>query len=80
MGLGLKLVLVPAVVWVIYTLAKIPQEILRVAVIQSAMAPMITAAILASTHGLHPRLAGMMVGVGVPVSFITLAFWYCALS
>jgi len=40
------------------------------------MAPMITSSILASSHGLRPKLSGMMVGVGVPLSAITLFFWY----
>jgi hypothetical protein len=40
---------------------------------ESAMAPMITASILA-THGLKPRLSSMMIGFGIPISFITLAF------
>jgi hypothetical protein len=38
--------------------------------------PMITASILAATHGLKPRLSSMMIGFGIPISFITLAFWY----
>jgi hypothetical protein len=39
---------------------------------ESAMAPMITASILATTHGLKPRLSSMMIGFGI--YFITLAF------
>jgi hypothetical protein len=35
---------------------------------------MITASILATTHGLKPRLSSMMIGFGIPISFITLAF------
>jgi predicted permease len=44
------------------------------------MAPMLTSSILASSCGLHPRLAGLMVGVGVPVSFLTLSVWYQILN
>jgi len=40
------------------------------------MAPMITGAILASNYGLKPKLSSMMVGVGIPLSFLSLAFWY----
>jgi predicted permease len=47
---------------------------------QSAMAPMITASILASNYGLKPKLSSMMVGVGIPLSFLSLAFWYWILQ
>lgn len=80
MGLGYKLLLAPLIIFVLYYLLGVPHEIFRVAVMESAMAPMITASILAASHNLHPRLAGMMVGVGVPVSFITLGFWYYLLE
>jgi malate permease and related proteins len=40
------------------------------------MAPMITASIVAISYGLKPRLASMMVGFGIPLSFLTLAIWY----
>jgi predicted permease len=51
-------------------------KMIEVAIMESAMAPMITASILATTHGLKPRLSSMMIGFGIPISFITLAFWY----
>ncbi len=41
-----------------------------------AMAPMITGAILASSYGLKPKLSSMMIGFGIPLSFLTLAIWY----
>jgi predicted permease len=47
---------------------------------ETAMAPMITGAILASTYGLKPKLSSMMIGFGIPISFVTLAFWYFILS
>ena len=75
-GLGYKLILAPMIIFSIYSFLHLPAEVLKVVVMESAMAPMITASILASSHGLHPRLAGMMIGVGVPISFITLTFWY----
>ncbi|WP_296148926.1 AEC family transporter [uncultured Flavobacterium sp.] len=51
-----------------------------VSILESAMAPMITAAILASSYGLKPKLSSMMIGFGIPISFISLAFWYYILS
>lgn len=79
-GLTYKLLIAPLIILVIYYLAKVPKDIFQVAVMESAMAPMITASILAASHNLRPRLAGMMVGVGVPLSFLTLGLWYTVLN
>ncbi len=77
LGLFFKLFLMPAFFFVLYKVVLGSKGVItEVSIMESAMAPMITAAILASAHGLKPRLAGMMIGVGIPLSFITLAFWY----
>lgn len=80
LGLSYKLLLAPLIIFTLYYFMDVPQDIFRIAVMESAMAPMITASILAASHNLRPRLAGMMVGVGVPVSFLTLTFWYYLLE
>lgn len=83
LGLGLlyKLILTPAVIYVLYVvILQQHSRMIEVAVMESAMAPMITASILASSHGLKPRLCSMMVGFGIPLSFITLVFWYFILQ
>jgi hypothetical protein len=72
--------LTPALIYVLYVLIlNQDSKMIEVAIMESAMAPMITASILASTHGLKPRLSSMMIGFGIPLSFITLAFWYVVL-
>lgn len=79
LGLGLlyKLILTPALTYVLYVvILQQHSKVIQVAVLESAMAPMITACILASTHGLKPRLSSMMIGFGIPLSFVTLLFWY----
>jgi predicted permease len=50
-----------------------------VVVAEAAMAPMITGALLAMEHGLEPRLASAMVGLGVPLSLVTVPLWAWAL-
>lgn len=75
-GLGFKLVIAPMLIFFIFRLMNVPQKIFEVAVLESAMAPMITSSILAASYGLHPKLAGLMVGFGVPLSFLTLSAWY----
>lgn len=79
LGLGLlyKLILTPALIYLLYVVIfHQHSNAIKVAIMEAAMAPMITASILASSHGLKPRLSSMMIGFGIPLSFITLVFWY----
>lgn len=83
LGLGLtyKLLLAPALIFLLYVVVLDGTgKVVRVSVLESAMAPMITATILASSHGLKPRLANMMVGIGIPLSLLTVALWYYVLE
>ncbi len=75
-GLGYKLIICPLLIFITYRFLGLPPLIFKIAVMEAAMAPMITSSILAGTHQLEPRLASMMVGVGIPLSFLTLGFWY----
>jgi predicted permease len=82
LGLGLlyKLILTPAMFYLLYVVVlNQHSQIIQVSIMESAMAPMITASILASSYGLKPKLSSMMIGFGIPISFITLIFWYFVL-
>jgi predicted permease len=77
LGLFFKLILVPFVILVLYVfIFNQHSEPIKITIMETAMAPMITGAILASTYGLKPKLSSMMIGFGIPVSFVTLAIWY----
>ncbi|WP_338378556.1 AEC family transporter [uncultured Flavobacterium sp.] len=77
LGLLFKLMITPVFFFILYKkIFGASGLMIDVSIIESAMAPMITGAILASTYGLKPKLSSMMVGIGIPLSFITLAFWY----
>lgn len=77
LGLFFKLILVPFVILVLYVfIFNQHSEPIKITIMETAMAPMITGAILASTYGLKPKLSSMMVGFGIPISFLTLAIWY----
>ncbi|RYZ37718.1 MAG: AEC family transporter [Myxococcaceae bacterium] len=72
LGLSYKLVLAPLVLLAV--LAFMPGLALVVkqaTVLQIAMAPMVTGALLAAEYELDPELAVLMVGVGIPLSFFT---------
>lgn len=80
-GLVYKLLLAPATILAILFLAFNQTGIsAQVSVMEAAMAPMITGAILASQHNLNPRLASLFIGIGIPLAFGTLAFWYWFVS
>jgi predicted permease len=51
-----------------------------VAVFETAMPPMITAAALAISHRLAPDFAAALVGYGTVVSLLTLPLWVWLLS
>ena len=81
LGLFFRLILTPLVIMVLYVfIFKQHSEPIKITIMETAMAPMITGAILASTYGLKPKLSSMMIGFGIPISFLTLALWYFILS
>lgn len=75
MGLGWKLCIAPALVLGCGLLMHIDEPILTVAVLQAAMAPMTTAAIMAEQGDLDPPLTNMMAGLGILISFVTVPLW-----
>ena len=54
--------------------------VMRVTVFEAAMAPMIGASIVAMDHDLDPPLVTLMLGVGIPLSFLTLPVWWYLLT
>ncbi|RYG54134.1 MAG: AEC family transporter [Chitinophagaceae bacterium] len=50
--------------------------VVEVSIVESAMAPMITAGVLCHQFGLKPRLASAILGIGIPLSLVTIAIWY----
>lgn len=80
-GLGYKLLLAPMILFLIYVMLTGGSGIeVKVSIMEAAMAPMVTGSIIAMSYGLNPRLAALMVGLGVPISFVTLGGWYLLLE
>ena len=76
-GLGFKLVLAPLALFLLYVpLLGAHGQAIQITLFESAMPPMITAAILATEHDLDPHLATLMVAVGMVLSFATLTAWW----
>lgn len=79
LGLAFKLFFAPLLISALY-LGWLGQGIedrqtLHVILVESAMGPSITSALVAAEYGLAPDLAALMVGVGMAASFLTVLVW-----
>jgi predicted permease len=74
-GLALRLLVLPALALGLSLAFGMSGDMLRANVLESAMPSMITAAALAISHGLAPRLAAALVGYGIVLSLATLPAW-----
>lgn len=76
-GLFYKLFLAPFVFFFLlappFTLTE------KVVILQSAMAPMITASLIAAEQGLEPPLANFLISIGIPISLLSTWLWYMCL-
>jgi malate permease and related proteins len=73
LGLSYKLALAPVMVAVVFQLLSSPAPVVwQATVLQAAMAPMVTGGIIAAKYDLDPPLAASMVGVGIPLSLLTV--------
>jgi len=80
-GLCFKLVIGPALVLAVLAgLFAQRGPVIRITVFEAAMGPMIGAAIIAMDHDLDPSLVTLMVGIGIPLSFASLAGWWWLLQ
>jgi malate permease and related proteins len=80
-GIFFKLIVAPALILLLFVLPLGHDwPVLSVTTFEAAMAPMIGASIVAMDHDLDPPLVTLMVGVGIPISFITLPAWWYALG
>lgn len=72
LGLGYKLALAPLLIFGAALASGATGLVGRVTVLEAAMPPMITAGIIATEYGLRPRLANLLVGIGIVASFATV--------
>ena len=75
-GLGYKMILAPLLILGLYVgLLGQSGEVIQVTVFEAAMPPMITGGIVAMQYGLDEDLAGLLLGIGIPLGFLTLPLW-----
>jgi predicted permease len=80
LGLGLKLVAMPALAWLLLRALDAPETLLRAVVLEAGMPAMITAGAVAMLAGLAPELVAALVGYGVLFGIVTVPAWAWLLS
>jgi predicted permease len=80
-GLVFKLAVAPLLILALFLgIFGAEGPVMRVTVFEAAMAPMIGASIVAMDHELDPPLVTLMIGIGIPLSFLTLPAWWYLLT
>ncbi len=76
LGLAYKTALAPLCILALYAgLLGQTDATAQVTVFEAAMPPMITGGVVAMQYDLEPELAGLLLGVGIPLSFVLLPVW-----
>lgn len=79
-GLGIKLLLLPALAWLMWSLVGQSGPAVDISIFQAAMPSMISAGAVASMAGLSPRLVSGVTGLGILCSLVTLPLVYWLLT
>jgi predicted permease len=80
-GLVFKLAVAPLLILALFLgIFAAEGPVMQVTVLEAAMAPMIGASIVAMDHELDPPLVTLMIGIGIPLSFLTLPAWWYLLT
>lgn len=76
LGLLYKLLLAPLAMALLLVVGLHQRgDAVRITLVEAAMGPMITGAIVAVEHGLDAELCSLMVGAGVPICLVTVPLW-----
>ncbi|MCB0496525.1 MAG: AEC family transporter [Cyclobacteriaceae bacterium] len=79
-GLGYKLFIAPMLIVGVLYFLKIEEPIFKASVMEAAMAPMVTIAILVSDYKILPKLTAQVLTWGILASFPTTFLWYLILE
>lgn len=80
LGLGFKLLVAPLVLAPFYlSLPAASALTAQVTLLEAAMPPMIGGGIVAMQHNLNPPLVSLIVGIGIPLSMLTVPLWWQAM-
>jgi malate permease and related proteins len=71
-----KLLIAPALVLIVALFLHANGMEARIAVFEAAMATLVSSAIVAGEYNMNPKLSGLVISIGIILSFITTALWY----
>lgn len=75
-----KLILAPLSILLIAILLGMSGTITKITIFEMAMPTLLTAGVVADQYNLNPKLANLVVGIGILLSFITTALWWVVLT
>ncbi|UJH92640.1 AEC family transporter [Antarcticibacterium sp. 1MA-6-2] len=74
-ALSYKLLLAPLLIFLICIALGLSSLVARISIFEAAMAPMVTGTIIATEYNLNPKLANIILSIGIPVSLLTTFLW-----
>lgn len=75
-GIGYKLLVAPMIIFLAFYFFNVETQVFKVTVLEAAMAPMVTPAIILTTHSIAPKLTAQILCWGIIFSFVTVPLWY----
>lgn len=75
-----KLILAPLFIFAIALLLGWSGMITKITIFEMAMPTLLTAGVVADQYNLNPKVANLVVGIGIVLSFITTALWWLVLT
>ncbi len=80
-GLTFRLLVAPAAALGLYwSLGQLSDPVSHVAILEMAMPPMLGASVIAVDHDLEPDLVALLIGIGVPLSLLTVPGWWALIG
>jgi predicted permease len=75
-----KLILAPAIIFGIVIALGVKGIIPEISIFEMAMPTLLTSGIIADQYNLNPKLANLVVGLGICLSMITTGIWFFVLK
>ena len=75
-----KLILAPALILLIAVLLQLNGIVSKITVFEMAMPSQLTSAVIVEQYNLNPKLANMVVGIGIVLGFVTTGIWWLVLQ
>ena len=75
-----KLLIAPALVLLIAIVFRYKGTIPQISIFEAAMPTLLTASVLADEYQMNPKLANLIIGVSIALSFITTGLWWLLLT